>query len=216
MIPKEAFTDIYNELKRRPLMKNEYRYKAGTGITQCFGIVNKRSLPSDYSRQNWYRPYLYKLLLDFGKQYVDISFNSVQVNQNYKAEKHRDKNNVGDSFIVAFGDYTGGRLLIHEGDLSGTHNIQYNPIRGDFSKNLHSVEDFNGERFSLVYFTFAKKGVIPELPPFSIREENGQYFFYRGDVKITRKNGIPHPLRGRKVKAPVLETKASEFEVSFP
>jgi hypothetical protein len=218
MIPKQAFEGIYNELKLKPLMKNEYRYKAGTGLTQCFGIVNKRSLPCDYSRQNWYRPYLYKLLLDFGAKYIDISYNSVQVNHNYKADKHRDKNNVGDSVIVAFGNYTGGNLVIHEGDLSGTHDIRYKPIKGDFSKNLHSVDDFTGDRVSLVYFTYAKKGIIPDLPPFSIREEQGQYYFYRGDTKLTRGNGIPHPLQGRKkgvAPAPKPPPDVS-FDVVFP
>ena len=213
-IPKEAFEAIYQELKRKPLDRNDYRNKSGSGISQCFGLVNKRSMPSDYSRQSWIRPYLHKLLWEFGNQYVDISWNSVTVNMNYKAEKHRDRNNLGESFLVAFGDYQKGRLLIHEGDLSGAHDIQYKPIKADFSKILHSVEEFEGERFSLVYYTFARKGVVPQVPPCSIREENGQYYFYRGEEKITKKTGIPHPLKGR--KKTILETKEAEFEVKFP
>lgn len=213
-IPKEAFEEIYLELKRKPLERNEYRNKAGSGITQAFGIVNKRSLPPDYSRQNWLRPYLYKLLLEFGQKYVDIPFNSITVNQNYAADKHRDKNNIGYSFLVGFGDYTGGRLFIHEGDLSGAHNIQYQPIKTDFSKVLHSVEEFDGERFSLVYYTFARKGVVPELPPCSVRQEGDQWFFYRGDQKITKKNGLPHPLRGRKKSS--FEKEQTEVEINFP
>lgn len=212
-IPKEAFDEIYKELKRKPLDRNEYRNKAGSGISQAFGIVNKRSLPPDYSRQNWLRPYLYKLLLEFGHKYVDIPFNSITVNQNYRADKHRDKNNLGNSFLVAFGDYTGGRLLIHEGDLSGAHNIQYTPIRADFAKLLHSVEEWDGERFSLVYYTFARKGVVPELPRASIQKEGDQWFFYRGDERITKKNGLPHPLRGRKKST--LEKEQGTVEVKF-
>lgn len=213
-IPKEAFEAIYQELKRKPLDKNDYRNKSGSGISQCFGLVNKRSMPPDYSRQSWIRPYLHKLLWEFGNQYVDISWNSVTVNMNYKAEKHRDRNNLGESFLVAFGDYQKGKLLIHEGDLSGAHDIQYKPIKADFSKILHSVEEFEGERFSLVYYTFARKGIVPLVPPCSVREENGQYYFYRGEEKITKKTGIPHPLKGR--KKTILETKEAEFEVTFP
>ena len=156
---------------------------------------------------------MYKLLLDFGNQYVDISFNSITVNQNYQADKHRDKNNLGVSFLVGFGDYYKGRLLIHEGDLSGAHDIQYRPIKADFSKILHSVEDWDGERFSLVYYTFARKGKVPDLPSACIKEENGEYFFYRGGERITKKNGLPHPLRGR--KKTVLEKTAQEVEVRF-
>ena len=212
-IPKEAFDEIYNELKRKPIDKNEYRLKAGSGRSQTFGCVNRRSLPPDFSRQCWLRAKLYKHLIDFGNKYVDVSWNSITVNMNYTADKHYDRNNIGNSFLVAFGDFHGGKLLIHEGDLSGAHDIAYKPIRGDFSKMLHSVEEFDGERFSLVYYTFAKKGVIPELPPASVREENGQYFFYRGGVKITKKNGLPHPLRGR-VK-PALEKRTEAVTVSF-
>ena len=212
-IPKEAFEPIYNELKRKPIDQNEYRTLAGSGRSQTFGLVNKRSLPPDYSRQNWLRPFLYKLLLDFGKKYVTIPFTSITVNQSYKADKHRDRNNLGNSFLVAFGEYTGGRLLIHEGDLSGAHDIQYKPIIYDFSKHLHSVEDFDGCRFSLVYYTFSKNGVIPVLPPPSVREENGQYWFYRGEEKITKKSGLPHPLRGRKKSS--LEKENTEITVRF-
>ena len=86
-IPREAFDEIYQELKRRPIGKNEYRLMSGSGRSQAFGIVNKRSMPPDYSRQNWLRPKLYKLLLDFGQKYVDISYNSITVNQNYAADK---------------------------------------------------------------------------------------------------------------------------------
>lgn len=196
-IPKEEFDAIYNELKRRPIDKNEYRTLAGSGRSQTWGIVNRRSLPPDYSRQNWLRPKLYKLLLDFGQKHCPIPFTSITVNQNYRADKHRDKNNLGNSFLVAFGEYSGGKLLIHEGDLSGSHDIAYKPIIYDFSKHLHSVEEFDGERLSLVYYTFSKKGVVPTLPPASIREENGEYWFYRGDQKITKRTGLPHPLRGR-------------------
>jgi hypothetical protein len=171
-------------------------------------------MPPDVSRQSWLRPYLHKLLWDFGEQYVDISFNAVTVNQNYRANKHYDRNNIGNSLLVAFGEYTGGRLLIHEGDLSGAHNVQYTPMKTDFSKVLHSVEEWDGERFSLVYYMFARKGIIPELPPFSVKEEHGTYSLYRGDQKITKKNGLPHPLRGKK-KSSFLPLKDAEFDVVF-
>ena len=214
MIPKEAFDAIYQELKRKPLDRNDYRNKSGAGISQSFGVVNKRSMPPDYSRQSWLRPYLHKLLWDFGQQYVDISFNSVTVNMNYRADKHYDKNNIGDSFLVAFGDYHKGRLLIHEGDLSGAHDICYKPIKTDFSKVLHSVEEWDGERFSLVYYMFARKGIIPQLPPCSVKEEHGEYFLYRGDQKITKKTGLPHPLRGKK-KNVSFALPDADFEVIF-
>lgn len=214
LIPRDAFNDILEELRNKPLTVNEYRDRAGAGRSQTFGQVGRRSLPPDYSRQNWLRPKLYHHLLEFGRKYVDLSFNSITVNQNYRADKHRDRNNVGPSFLVGFGDYTGGRLLIHEGDLSGCHNIAYNPIKTDFSKILHSVEPFQGERYSLVYYWFQNSRSV-HLPPGSVRKEGEKYFFYRGDEKITKKNGLPHYLRGKKKKLPLQKVEESSFTVTF-
>ena len=211
-LPPSAFTEIIEEIQRQPIGVNEYRNIAGAGRSMAWGCVGRRCLPPDYSRNCWVRPYLYKLLLDFGNKYVtDISWNAITVNQNYKAAPHYDKGNLGKSFLVAFGDFTGGCLKIHEGDLSGTHDIKYRPIIQDFSQMLHSVEDFQGERYSLVYYNFQNSRSVP-LPPPSVRKENGKWYFYRGDKRITRKEGLPHPLRGRK-KA--LEEKTVRFTVEF-
>jgi len=198
IIPESAFEEIKKELERQPLSINEYRLKAGTGRSQAFGIVNRRCLAPDYSRNCWTRPKLYYHLLEFGKQYVDLSFNAITVNQNYKATPHKDKNNSGDSFLVAFGDYTGGELELLEGERKGVYNINRNPIKDDFSKVLHSVKDFSGNRYSLVYYNFVNKRLSSDLPKPSVKIENNKYYFYRGDTKVTRKEGLPHCLKGRK------------------
>jgi hypothetical protein len=203
MIPKEAFTEIIKELERQPIPENRYRVTSGQGRSQAFGLTNRRCLPPDYSRNCWSRPLLYKHLLDFASTYVDLSYNAITLNQDYQALPHRDKGNKGDSYLVAFGDYTGGELNILEGDLSGNHNICHNPIITDFSKVLHSVSNFTGHRYSLVYYTLKKE---VNLPPPSVRFENNKYYFYRGGEKITRAKGLPHPLR--KIK-PSKEKKLS-------
>lgn len=203
-IPSSAFDAITIELRRKPLQTNHYRSFAGTGRSQTFGVVGRRCLPPDYSRQNWLRPYLYFLLEEFGKNYVDISYNAITVNQNYRADKHRDKNNVGVSFLVAFGSYAGGELLLHEGDLSGNHSVYHKPLVLDFSKVLHSVDHFTGERYSLVYYWFQNSRSVP-LPRASVHQEGDKWFFYRGTQKITREGGLPHPLKGRVKEKPLSE-----------
>lgn len=192
MLPSEAFAPILAELERRPLPVNNYRERTGKGQSQAFGVVNKRCLPPDYSRQCWKRPYLYKLLLDFGREHVrDISWNAITVNQNYSAGKHYDRGNEGPSYLVGCGDYKGGTLLIHESDLSGSHDIRHTPLITDFSKVLHSVAPWTGDRVSLVYYTL--KG-CPPLPPPSVREENGSWVFYRGEERIGKKGIGVHPI----------------------
>jgi hypothetical protein len=204
IIPEEAFSEIITELERQPIenLGNKGR-SCGKGRSAVFGVVNRRCLSADYSRNCWNRPYLYGLLLEFGKKYVPIPFNAITVNQNFKADKHRDKNNNGNSFLVGFGDYQDGDLSILEGDLSGNWNVKYKPLITDFSKVFHKVEDFTGNRYSLVYYQYQRKDQKDlQLPPPSVRLDKplGKYFFYRGEEKITKKEGLSHPLKGRKNK----------------
>jgi hypothetical protein len=188
----EDFAAIILELKRCPLPINHYRNKTGTGRSQAFGIVNRRCLSPDYGRLCWLRPYIYKLLLDYGKKFVPIPFTSITLNQNYQAAPHRDKGNIGDSYLVAFGPYSeGGALLISEGDLSGCHDVRYRPLITDFSRVTHSVQPFVGDRYSLVYYT-AKRA--EGVPPPSVVELGGKWVFKRGDEIVS---GLPHPLKGR-------------------
>jgi len=194
---KEDFDLIVKELERQPIEVTKYRLKSGVGRSQVFGIVNRRSVHPDYSRHCWKRPYLYKLLLDFAEKFVDIPFNAITVNQGYKAAAHRDKGNIGDSFLIAFGDYIGGELEILEGDKKGLHNVKYNALITDFSKVLHEVKDFLGNRYSLVFYQLdiQKRFKDTIIPSSSVVEQNGKWFFKRGDTIVT--DGLDHPLKGR-------------------
>jgi hypothetical protein len=185
-----SLSEIQKELERLPIPINKYRPTSGEGRSQAFGIVNRRCLPPDYSRNCWTRPYLYKLLLDYGKEHVKIPFTSITVNQNYQATAHRDKGNVGESYLVGFGDYKGGELEIHEGPLTGLHDVR-TPIVADFTKVLHSVRVFEGSRYSLVYYTCKKSDGLPEA---SVEFIDGKWVFKRDGIVC---KGLPHPLAGR-------------------
>ena len=216
IIPSEAFADILLELQQKPIAVNKYREVAGSGRSQTFGLVNRRCLPVDYSRQNWLRPKLLFHLQEFANQYVDISWNAITLNQNYRCLPHRDKGNYGESFLVAFGSYAGGDLLIHEGDLSGNHNIYCKPVKTDFSKVLHSVDHFTGERYSLVFYKLkTTKMPLEPLPEGKAVFENGKYVFKRGDKIITPKEGLTHPLRGRKKQTMTMSVSQGDYPVSF-
>lgn len=214
IIPEEAFSEIIKELERQPLECNKYRIKCGTGRSQAFGLVNRRCLGPDYSRQCWRRPYLYKLLLDFAKEYVQIPWNAITVNQNYCAQKHQDKGNVGDSMVVAFGNYEGGELAIYNGEEKELVNVRHKPIVRNFSKTWHSVEPFTGKRYSLVFYILNSKGIdVSSIPEPSVVFEDGKWMFKRGDTIV--KDGLDHPLRGRKKKVvqPVLTMSVEHKEI---
>lgn len=97
----------------------------------------------------------------------DFCFTSINVNHGYGARLHRDGNNEGASLIQAFGDFTGGELLYWPEDDKSKHFDTFkeeDAVKVDLKKNLllfdgnrgHAVTEFEGERYTLVFFCIGK------------------------------------------------------------
>jgi hypothetical protein len=89
----------------------------------------------------------------------DFKWTTIQYNWNQKSAKHKDKNNVGESYIIALGDYEGGRLKVWHND---NEEPEYVDIKNKFfkfngAKLYHETEDFTGTRLSLVFFNLLNK-----------------------------------------------------------
>jgi hypothetical protein len=93
-----------------------------------------------------------------------FGWTSLNLNCNYAAALHRDKNNFGPSMIKGFGDFQGGELCYFPEDdkkvqlelLPDNQKVclQIRDGLAMFNGNCgHYVQDFKGERFSVVYFT---------------------------------------------------------------
>merc|ERR1719375_204968 len=100
---------------------------------------------------------------DLGAEFV---YTSININKNYAGRLHRDGNNVGPSMLKAFGDFTGGQLnYFAEDDRSAKLEVlgamKNTSVKLDVQKGVvlfdgkrgHAVDDFRGERYSLVFFT---------------------------------------------------------------
>jgi len=199
--------EISEYLLKHPVEKTIYRKNvADVARSQTYGIVNRRCLPPDLSRTSWRNPSLYKMLMNYAKKNVKIPFTSIQVNDNVVCAKHKDKGNVGTSYIVAFGDYTGGELNV-EGTL---YDIRYKPLLFDGSKQLHGTEPYVGSRYSIVFFTIQPKpsyiGSMPSLEVFSVVDDDNVLKIKdsRNGSLYYGSNGLPHPLR--KHSSPALLT----------
>jgi len=97
-------------------------------------------------------------------------FTSININANYAGRLHRDANNEGPSLIKAFGKFSGGTLNYWADDDKSAGPVEKRCLPGeqtdtiDLGKQLlmfdgnrgHSVEPFQGERFSLVYFSIGQ------------------------------------------------------------
>lgn len=142
---------ILEYLKNNKLDINYKRLNSGIGQSQCFGKYRIRKKKGLYdSKNNTRHPKLYELLQQFGNKYVIQhipEYTSIQVNVNYQSKPHYDRNS-GNSFIVGFGNYSGGALIIN----SYKHNINYQPLLFNGKNWLHSSDTFIGDRITLIYF----------------------------------------------------------------
>jgi len=117
----------------------------------------------------------------------EFAYTSININKNYAGKLHRDGNNVGPSFIKAFGDFTNGELNYWPSD-SGKGELESlkdkDKVKLNIRDNLmlfdgnrgHFVDPFKGERYSLVFFSIRTWNKAP-----------------KAEADAARKCGIPVP-----------------------
>ena len=101
----------------------------------------------------------HQMLMALAAMYIkeydpSFAYTSIQFSKCVKTPKHRDRNNVGKSVIVAFGDYTGGGLIIYDEDGGEhTHDIYHKPLVFNANQYYHRTEDFVGTRYTITWFS---------------------------------------------------------------
>jgi hypothetical protein len=144
----EDFTAIIAELERKPLAVNPDRFVAGPGRSQAFGVIRRWSYRPWLSRNTWLHSELWALLLEFAAKFELTGYDAIQINDDYKSAPHRDKGNTGDSYIVSFGDFTGGDLIC-----DGTPvDIRHRGHTFCGAEILHSTAPWTGHRYSMVFY----------------------------------------------------------------
>jgi len=98
----------------------------------------------------------------------DFKWTSINVNKDYAGKIHRDGNNFGPSMITAFGEFSGGKLRYYGKHDNGKVDLEElektaankadkldlkNGLALFNGNSAHSVEEFQGNRFSVVFFT---------------------------------------------------------------
>ena len=154
------FTDLLEIVKKKDIKVNDSReFTSGTGRTQSYGIINRplggRGI--GLCKNNYIFPEILSLARGLATVLCpEINYTSVMLNQNYVASPHVDKNNLGDSLVVGFGDYEGGELVVND----VAYDIRYQPIVMDASKHIHYVKPItSGTKYSIIFFRnkFPKK-----------------------------------------------------------
>jgi len=103
-----------------------------------------------------YNPDLKDYFNEFRMLYFpDFDFNSVQINKNYITPPHLDSRNVGESVLIAMGDYKGGDTCLFNEKTRKIekYDARKEPLYMDGSTILHWVSQYKeDDRYSLVFF----------------------------------------------------------------
>ena len=84
--------------------------------------------------------------------------------------KHIDGRNVGDSYIIALGDYSGGELIVYDENDKPTYiDINHKFYKFNGSKYYHEVADFIGDRISLVFYILSENVLTKKKNKFEIK-----------------------------------------------
>lgn len=176
-LDKDILNEIYDELEKiyipttfARVGAHHHAVKTGTtsqrGARQtAFGLTNYQG-KKNKSKSTIKYPHIMPLFEKFIKtHYPEFKFETVYVNKNTVSKKHLDCNNTGESLLVGFGYYTGGRTVIYDTRqdfvTDEVHNPEGNPKKFNIkthslifngSELLHESEKFNGIRYSLVFF----------------------------------------------------------------
>jgi len=147
-IPKRASTSIRkNTSGSRTTMFGLVKYK----------IIYKNKPTHGPSRFTKLYPEIYdELKLVINSIFPDFTYTSIQVNHNGIMDYHTDNNNMGDTVILSFGEYTGGNLVIKYNGIETEYDMNCRAVRFNASRIPHKVNnDLIGNKYSLVYFTIS-------------------------------------------------------------
>lgn len=138
------------------------------------------------SRFNKKFPELFKAIKKLMKDYdPSFKYTTIQVNKNIVSPPHVDKNNVGPSYIIALGNFEGGKLVIEGKE----HNIKNKFLNFDGRKG-HWVTPFKGTRYSLVFFTHTFKPPSTLLRGLEVKKKglykNGELIKKYGSQSVRR------------------------------
>jgi len=138
--------------------------KLGTiGRTITFGYGDTRRGIKEY-KTNARFPELLKALIDFGNAIVPKGwdYNGITLNHGVKAKKHKDSKNLGVSYIIGIGDFTGGGIKVW--DAEDKHpkvmDLHDKPVGFNGGLLFHQTTPFKGERYTIIYYKQMWEGVI--------------------------------------------------------
>lgn len=152
----------------------------GYGRSAGFGFIRKRRFAPAPSKMNRKWPELWALLKEYGAT-IDVPWDGVQVNVDCVCGPHRDSTNVGNSYLISGGEYTGGELVVEDEVL----DCRYAPLVFNGSALTHYNKPIlTGHKWTLVFFSCLIPNHFRQYYPPGFRAVHSDY----RDVRLP---GVP-------------------------
>lgn len=111
---------------------------------------------------NKHHPELLKAIVAFGNRVVPKgwTYETITLNHNVKAKKHKDVGNAGDSVIIGIGDFTGGDIRVWDGDDKNpeVYPLHDQPLMFNGALHYHQTTPFKGERYTMIFYRQKRAG----------------------------------------------------------
>lgn len=182
--PESLFAELRSLYESICIPQYFERKNSGNGRTLAMGVINRRHYGVGEARGNKRSPALLEAARRLSSVLCpDLNWTALAVNQNYEAIWHIDKNNDGESVVVAFGDFTGGELEVRAADGSTRLVcLRHRPFRFRAAETWHQVRPItSGTRYSIVFFR-------PRFPRW-MREQYGDLTYDQLMALLPRKEG---------------------------
>ena len=86
----------------------------------------------------------------------NFEYTHITLNRNLRCKRHTDGGNAGPSYIIGFGDYTGGELIVERpggGDPTSILDLRGKFVSFDGKTQPHETSEFVGDRYTVVYYS---------------------------------------------------------------
>jgi len=184
----------------RPLL--EYINSKKQPQSQILGFTHIRSHPPDLSKRSWTDPKLYHLVMKIALVCLPLDFTYTSA-QLIKGICKLDNHNKGKSYIVRFGTYTDGELVLKQ-PTDTQYNIRHRPIIFDCSQTEYYFKEARGDPWTLVFYTVTSKHPpVKTLKDYEAVFESGKWsiaMYRTGEqtVYLSKKSGLPMLLTKKK------------------
>ena len=176
--------------------------------SQTLGMAFRRGEPPDLSKRSWTQPRLYHLVMKFALVCLpaDFPFTSAQL---FIGDRKFDSHNKGLTYIVRFGSYTGGELVLQTPN-DTEHNIRHRPMIFNCTEIEHYFKESEGTPWTLVFYTLTTK----HAPIRKLSDYEAVYESNKWSIAL-HQPGHPITYLSKKLGIPYMAKKKEEEQRAF-